>query len=732
MINLIPQRPALSLRPARVAALAVGALAATAIAQPANNNCSAAAPLAKESSVTGNLTTATNDGSATCGSSGGNRDVWYRFTNDGCPRTVVFTTAGSRTAANQIDTVLSAYTACGGAQIVCDDDGAGNRDSRIQVNLAASQSVLLRVSHYSSSIGTGDFTLVARVQGGDECASPVGISGEGLFPFDTNCSTTSGVASCISISRDNWYCWTPNAPGDYVITTCGQAGFDTVLDVFQGCGCPTAPAVACSDDACDRQSRVCFAAVPGQQYAIRIGSYSSTAGGTGNISISKIIPSYATAAVVNPANRHQYKILSATSWTTAQYLAADMGANLVTVNDAAENAYLASTFSPFTTAMWLGFNDAATEGAFVWASGEAPGYTNWSPGEPNNSGNEDYAVLYPGSPLWNDVPNVACAEVQGVIEITRPYIIRGPIVDPTTGNVYYGLSNSTWTQAQAYAQSLGGNLATVDNAAENNFLRSNFAGPLGRIWLGLNDVATEGSYVWASGGTSAYRNWSGGEPNNSGDEDYVMMYNNGTWNDVKDLANPPAIGEIFGCVEIKAAQPLAGPICNPVNSRFYYIMESANWPESQAGARFLGGNLATINNEIENDFVAGLASGPAWIGFTDADLESNFKWANGETVSFTKFAPAEPNNSGNEDYAQTSANGLWNDLPVTSRLIGIVEIDGTCCPADFNLDGGVDGTDVDAFFAAWGEGLPSGDFNGDGGVDGADVDAFFIRWDGGC
>ena len=54
------------------------------------------------------------------------------------------------------------------------------------------------------------------------------------------------------------------------------------------------------------------------------------------------------------------------------------------------------------------------------------------------------------------------------------------------------------------------------------------------------------------------------------------------------------------------------------------------------------------------------------------------------------------------------------------------------CPADFNGDGGVDGSDVEAFFAVWVTGDTSGDINQDGGVDGADIEAFFTRWADGC
>jgi hypothetical protein len=55
------------------------------------------------------------------------------------------------------------------------------------------------------------------------------------------------------------------------------------------------------------------------------------------------------------------------------------------------------------------------------------------------------------------------------------------------------------------------------------------------------------------------------------------------------------------------------------------------------------------------------------------------------------------------------------------------------CAADFNQDGGIDGTDVTDFFAAWESGDPTADVNLDGGVDGADVGGFFVVWEaGGC
>lgn len=58
---------------------------------------------------------------------------------------------------------------------------------------------------------------------------------------------------------------------------------------------------------------------------------------------------------------------------------------------------------------------------------------------------------------------------------------------------------------------------------------------------------------------------------------------------------------------------------------------------------------------------------------------------------------------------------------------------GSCCPADFNQDGGIDGSDVNAFFTAFEAGDQSADVNFDGGINGDDVEYFFQVFEaGGC
>jgi hypothetical protein len=98
-----------------------------------------------------------------------------------------------------------------------------------------------------------------------------------------------------------------------------------------------------------------------------------------------------------------------------------------------------------------------------------------------------------------------------------PSVISGPVVNPANGHTYYLLNNSTWLNAEAEAVLLGGNLATVRSATENTWLSQTFGsygGTSHALWIGLTDQASEGNFVWISGETATYRNWSPGEPNN--------------------------------------------------------------------------------------------------------------------------------------------------------------------------------------------------------------------------
>ena len=98
---------------------------------------------------------------------------------------------------------------------------------------------------------------------------------------------------------------------------------------------------------------------------------------------------------------------------------------------------------------------------------------------------------------------------------------------------------------------------------------------------------------------------------------------------------------------------------------YYRSTSSMTWTNARAACDNMGGHLVTITSAAENTFVFNTwPSG--WIGFTDEVTEGQWRWVTGETVTYTNWNGGEPNNAGNEDYAQFVSGGRWNDLPNTS------------------------------------------------------------------
>lgn len=128
-----------------------------------------------------------------------------------------------------------------------------------------------------------------------------------------------------------------------------------------------------------------------------------------------------TGPVVNPANGHRYYLTSQNGWTASESEAVGLGGHLATVNDAAEDAWIYSTFSHFggvNRNLWIGLHDldpavnstarATRRSEFGWVSGEPVTYTSWSAVEPNNptSGEPANPEFYVH--IWNPTdPNPA-------------------------------------------------------------------------------------------------------------------------------------------------------------------------------------------------------------------------------------------------------------------------------------------------------------------------------------
>ncbi|XP_013416324.1 perlucin [Lingula anatina] len=96
------------------------------------------------------------------------------------------------------------------------------------------------------------------------------------------------------------------------------------------------------------------------------------------------------------------------SWSDAQAYCRSKYANLATITSQRENnmivSYVRSKF-PVSFSWWLGGNDMAQEGRWVWVGTKSVmTYTNWYPDQPDDSGGrEDCLHLWQNyAHRWND------------------------------------------------------------------------------------------------------------------------------------------------------------------------------------------------------------------------------------------------------------------------------------------------------------------------------------------
>ena len=91
------------------------------------------------------------------------------------------------------------------------------------------------------------------------------------------------------------------------------------------------------------------------------------------------------------------------------------------------------------------------------------------------------------------------------------------------------------------------------NGSTNNqviqFAKETILPSTSKLHIGINDIATEGTWQYATSGDLVYTNWGNGEPNNGGGggiiEDCGETFTGTTWNDGKCYQEQPSICEMI-------------------------------------------------------------------------------------------------------------------------------------------------------------------------------------------
>jgi len=105
--------------------------------------------------------------------------------------------------------------------------------------------------------------------------------------------------------------------------------------------------------------------------------------------------------------------------------------------------------------------------------------------------------------------------------------------------------------------------------------------------------------------------------------------------------------------------------------------ERVSWHDARRRCESLGGHLICIESEEEQKFFASIIGRRrCWLGATDEQQEGEWRWINGNEMSYTHWDPGEPSNSRRrQHYLCTHDNDehTWDDVGRRARLPFVCE-----------------------------------------------------------
>lgn len=103
------------------------------------------------------------------------------------------------------------------------------------------------------------------------------------------------------------------------------------------------------------------------------------------------------------------------------------------------------------------------------------------------------------------------------------------------------------------------------------------------------------------------------------------------------------------------------------NGHYYKVFkETVSWHEAKLICENLGGHLATVTSEQENNLIYSLvqnAGVQSWLGGTDEEIEGEWKWITGEDWTYYPDEYGFDNRNGNQDYLVIGYDNknFWDD-----------------------------------------------------------------------
>ncbi|HHB79639.1 MAG TPA: hypothetical protein ENK85_10450 [Saprospiraceae bacterium] len=121
------------------------------------------------------------------------------------------------------------------------------------------------------------------------------------------------------------------------------------------------------------------------------------------------------------------------------------------------------------------------------------------------------------------------------------------------------------------------------------------------------------------------------------------------------------------------------------NHHYFVSQQEASWSDASSMAMNLGGHLAIIEDQNENDFIQDHLSEIAFIGLSDHAAEGIFQWVNNTAPTYTNYSDCSwcaENSDENDYYTMFPWDGTWSLDNTWAERKYVLEFDCGSTPPD--------------------------------------------------
>ncbi|XP_059086642.1 lectin BRA-3-like [Tigriopus californicus] len=220
------------------------------------------------------------------------------------------------------------------------------------------------------------------------------------------------------------------------------------------------------------------------------------------------------------------------TWEEAREFCLTQDGSLVQIESETEEVLIVREAHKRDLDYWIGLSDSVAEDHFVWnVTGEELGFDSWAENEPAGNENQNcVAALANNTYFWKEDD----CDLR-----YRPLCFGPELVNPCAEGLTYiaaadmcillgGVGTMSWQQGQNYCKNSGGRLIEVYDEGIENAVRSSILsnGIFEQgLWMGLQDFANEGEFIWDDSGLKAdYFDWDGIQPDSGTIGNCVVFY----------------------------------------------------------------------------------------------------------------------------------------------------------------------------------------------------------------